>query len=149
MHESTFHFWVIALILGGVVGYLVGYLDPRISKKSKEEIRNNNVGYLIVIENRFSSETAICLAVGIAIAVLMFFFFNGFVGLVEKTGGTIFSVILAILVTGVIFVFSWGVTVFCFLCGATVRSLGMEKRLKEKYRGISVDYDLDDVRDEL
>lgn len=148
MQDSTFHFWVVALILGGFVGYLVGYLNPKVTKSSKEAVEHGQ-SYLIIIENRFSSETAICLAVGIAIAVLMSFFFNGFAGLVTKTGGTILSVILAIIVTVVIFILSWGITIFCYLCGATVRSLGLEKRLKEKYRGVSVDYDLEDVRDEL
>ena len=149
MHESSFPFWLIALFIGGLFAYLVGYLDPKVSKKTKENLKRNPDGtYLAIIENRFKSETAICIAVGIAITVLIFFFCDGFASLVTKTGGTIFSIILACLVVVVMFVFSAGIIVFVFLIGATVSSLRIEKKLKERYRGISVDYDIEDVLDD-
>ncbi|MBQ7202292.1 hypothetical protein IJS18_02825 [Candidatus Saccharibacteria bacterium] len=149
MHESTFPFWLIALFIGGFFSYWVGYLDPKVSKKTKEDLKSNPDGtYLAIIENRFKSETAICIAVGIAITVLIFFFCDGFSSLITKTGGTILSVVLAIFVVLVLFVFTAGIIVFVFLIGATVSSLRIERKLKERYRGISVDYDIEDVLDD-
>ena len=149
MHESSFPFWLIALFIGGLFAYLVGYLDPKVSEKTKRDLERDPDGtYIAIIDNRFKSETAICIAVGIAITVLIFFFCDGFASLITKTGGTIFSIILACLVVVVMFVFSAGIIVFVFLIGATVSSLRIEKKLKERYRGISVDYDIEDVLDD-
>ena len=91
MHESTFPFWVIVLLIGAAFAYFVGYASPYVTKESREEVKKyvkggNAIRPKIIIKNRTDSETVICLSVGLAIVWMIFFFCDGFSNLIMRLG---------------------------------------------------------------
>ena len=138
MHESTFPFWVIVLLIGAAFAYFVGYASPYVTKESREEVKKyvkgeNAIRPKIIIKNRTDSETVICLSVGLAIVWMIFFFCDGFSNLIMRLGGGTFASIFAVL----IFLISFGLTffgmLFMYLFGATVSSGMLERRYKDRY----------------
>lgn len=148
MHEGTFPFWVIALILGAACAYFVGYAAPYVTKESKEEARKYVKGKMmerpkVIIKSHIDSEVILCLVVGLSIAAMIFFFCDGFPALIMKLGGGIFAVIFAILILLIGFMVTLGGMTFMYLFGATVSSGMLEKRYQDRYNAI-VEMDLEE-----
>ena len=138
MHESTFPFWVIVLLIGAAFAYFVGYASPYVTKESREEVKKyvkgeNAIRPKVIIKNRTDSETVISMSVGLAIVWMIFFFCDGFSNLIMKLGDGIIAAIFAIGIFLIGFLLTFLVMLFMYLFGATVSSGMLERRYKDRY----------------
>ena len=149
MDRSTFSFWLLSLVMMVTVAFICGYASPCVTKESKRAAKEYLKGGpgrpkpRIVITTRFNSETVICLALGLTLATMMFYFAERFPALVEKLGGNDLAAVLGILVLLLMFTVMYGGVVFIYLLGATVSSGYLEKFYIEYY-GADIVYDLDE-----
>ncbi len=138
MHESTFPFWVIVLLIGAAFAYFVGYASPYVTKESREEVKKyvkggNAIRPKVIIKNRTNSETVISMSVGLAIVWMIFFFCDGFSNLIMKLGDGTIAAIFAIIIFLIGFSLTFFAMLFMYLFGATVSSGMLERRYKDRY----------------
>lgn len=138
MHESTFPFWVIVLLIGAAFAYFVGYASPYVTKESREEVKKyvkgeNAIRPKVIIKNHTDSETVISMSVGLAIVWMIFFFCDGFPDLITKLGSGVFATIIAVLIILIGFSLIFFGMLFMYLFGATVSSGMLERRYKDRY----------------
>ena len=138
MHESTFPFWVIVLLIGAAFAYFVGYASPYVTKESREEVKKyvkegNAIRPKVIIKNHTDSETVISMSVGLAIVWMIFFFCDGFSNLIMKLGDGTIAAIFAIVIFLIGFALIFFAMLFMYLFGATVSSGMLERRYKDRY----------------
>lgn len=152
MHRSTFTFWLMSLVMCAFVAFLVGYASPHVPKESRREVRkyhenkeerSGGIRPTATITTRLNSEGVIGLALGLSVASLIFFFFEGLPNLVNKLGGDAFASTLALLIVLVIFVVTFAANILIYVFAATISSGYLEKFYKRHY-GVDVVYDLDE-----
>ena len=105
MHESTLSVWMVILITGAFVNFLLGALSPFLTKDDKKRIKEfckipheDDRVLVVKLKYRFAWDVYIVIAMLAGLVALIFFFIEDFLAYAGAIGGSITGYVLVVVV---------------------------------------------------